>query len=217
MVDRGTGGVTGQTNETPLDEKRKQILQAALKEFARSGYEGASTNRIIKDAGVSKGLLFYYFESKKDLYLETADMCLQYFELRVGRELTTMSDDIVDRIVEIGRVKLKTAAEQPLMYRLLSDVFLDPPEDLKEELDALQSRLRIKYLPYLTENIDWSRFRDGVDRQKAVGLITLVVDSIGGQYARAYRDSGYKHSSDLDDAIHEIQIYLDMLKHGVYK
>ena len=46
------------------EEKRQKILDAALMEFAEHGYEKASTNRIVKEAGIGKGMLFYYFKSK---------------------------------------------------------------------------------------------------------------------------------------------------------
>ncbi|MGE5484738.1 MAG: TetR/AcrR family transcriptional regulator [Ignavibacteriales bacterium] len=217
IVDQDMNVIAGRTDKAPAVDKRKQILQAALEEFAQSGYEAASTNRIIEDAGVSKGLLFYYFRSKRDLYLVTVEMCVQYFDSRVDREMITMSDDIMDRVIESGKAKLRIAAEQPLMFRLVSDAFLEPPGELKSEIQALQSRLYDKYMPYMTGGVDWSRLKETVDRQTAVSLILLVSDSIGTKYAKAYRDSGYKYSSYLEDAIHEIQVYFEMLKHGMYR
>lgn len=50
-------------------DKRERIINAALNEFARNGYGKASTNEIIKEAGISKGSLFNYFNNKKELYL----------------------------------------------------------------------------------------------------------------------------------------------------
>jgi AcrR family transcriptional regulator len=49
-------------------EKQEAILAAAAEEFAERGYEGASLNRIIDEAGISKGSLYYYFEDKQDLF-----------------------------------------------------------------------------------------------------------------------------------------------------
>lgn len=46
-------------------EKQDRILNAALKEFAQKGYQNASTNEIVKEAGISKGLLFHYFNNKR--------------------------------------------------------------------------------------------------------------------------------------------------------
>ncbi|HKJ91527.1 MAG TPA: helix-turn-helix domain-containing protein [Longimicrobiales bacterium] len=51
--------------------KQEAILAAAAEEFAERGYESASLNRIIDDAGISKGSLYYYFEDKEDLFATT--------------------------------------------------------------------------------------------------------------------------------------------------
>jgi AcrR family transcriptional regulator len=48
--------------------KRHRILQAAAAEFAERGYSGASLNRIIGQAGISKGAAYYYFDDKADLF-----------------------------------------------------------------------------------------------------------------------------------------------------
>ncbi len=49
-------------------EKRERILEAAGWEFARSGFEGASLNRILERAEMSKGAAYYYFADKADLF-----------------------------------------------------------------------------------------------------------------------------------------------------
>lgn len=49
-----------------LQEQRKAaLLNAALREFAEYGYEQASTNRIAKEAGLSKPLMFHYVGNKQ--------------------------------------------------------------------------------------------------------------------------------------------------------
>lgn len=48
---------------------RTRIVEAARAVFAEHGYEQASLNAIIERAGISKGVLYYYFEDKTDLYL----------------------------------------------------------------------------------------------------------------------------------------------------
>lgn len=53
-----------------IDQERQDlILHAAKEEFAAHGLEQASINRIIERAGTSKGSMYYYFESKEDLFI----------------------------------------------------------------------------------------------------------------------------------------------------
>ncbi len=49
-------------------ETRRQILQAALKRFANSGYAATSIQQIVGDAKVSKPALYYYFRDKAGLF-----------------------------------------------------------------------------------------------------------------------------------------------------
>lgn len=47
---------------------RRKILDAALKDFAEHGFEGARVDRIARSAGINKAMIFYYFSSKQNLY-----------------------------------------------------------------------------------------------------------------------------------------------------
>ena len=49
------------------EDKKKRILEAAREEFARVPFEEASINQIIKNAGISRGSFYTYFEDKNDL------------------------------------------------------------------------------------------------------------------------------------------------------
>jgi AcrR family transcriptional regulator len=54
-------------------EKRERILEVAGKGFAEHGYDGASLNHILEQAGISKGLAYYYFENKADLFASVVE------------------------------------------------------------------------------------------------------------------------------------------------
>ena len=71
------------------EEKRKRILQAAVKVFARKGYFAARVSEIAKKAGVADGTIYLYFKSKEDILVRLFDevMAEQAEEVRkaVGR------------------------------------------------------------------------------------------------------------------------------------
>jgi TetR/AcrR family transcriptional regulator len=56
------------------DQTRARILDAALQEFSAHGLAGARTEQIAAAAGVNKALLYYYFESKENLYVAALEM-----------------------------------------------------------------------------------------------------------------------------------------------
>lgn len=68
-----------------LDEPRKtSILDAAADEFGERGFEGASYNRIIERAGISKGAMYYYFADKDDLFRTVLEAALAQWFAEVG-------------------------------------------------------------------------------------------------------------------------------------
>jgi AcrR family transcriptional regulator len=58
------------------DERREQILAAALEEFGEHGLHGTTTDAIARRVGVSQPYLFRLFGTKKELYLEVVRRCL---------------------------------------------------------------------------------------------------------------------------------------------
>ncbi|WFU47109.1 TetR/AcrR family transcriptional regulator [Sinorhizobium terangae] len=63
--------------------KREQILEGAKRVFMRSNFDAASMNDITREAGVSKGTLYVYFENKEDL-----------FEALIARERSLIVDSV---------------------------------------------------------------------------------------------------------------------------
>lgn len=67
------------------EEKREALLAAAMEEIAANGIEGASYNRIIERSGLSKGVVYYYFENKESLYLTVLEEVERKFLASVGK------------------------------------------------------------------------------------------------------------------------------------
>jgi AcrR family transcriptional regulator len=54
----------------PGPERRRQLLETAVREFGTHGYHDTSMNRLAEAAGVTKPVLYQHFDSKRDLYLQ---------------------------------------------------------------------------------------------------------------------------------------------------
>jgi AcrR family transcriptional regulator len=67
------------------DEKKAALIEAAMEEIAANGIDGASYNRIIERSGLSKGVVYYYFENKESLYLTVLDEVERQFLSSVGK------------------------------------------------------------------------------------------------------------------------------------
>ena len=69
------------------EERKQQIMEAALEVFAENGYHKSSISQIAKEANISKGLMYNYFQNKEDLLIGVMDDGVQYL-LRAYIEAT---------------------------------------------------------------------------------------------------------------------------------
>jgi len=53
------------------EQKRKKIMQAAMKIFSKKGYSPAALDEVAREAGIAKGTLYLYFQDKEDLFFNT--------------------------------------------------------------------------------------------------------------------------------------------------
>jgi AcrR family transcriptional regulator len=68
---------TGTRTRKSAEERRAEIVAAAIERFAAEGYVAASTEAIARDAGISQPYLFRLFRTKKELFLACHDRCME--------------------------------------------------------------------------------------------------------------------------------------------
>jgi AcrR family transcriptional regulator len=103
------------TERKTADERREEILDAALTEFAQHGYGATSTDAIARAAGISHPYLFRLFRTKKELFIATVERCLadtyDRFEL-AGRGLQGE-----EALEAMGKAYKQMIAEDPRRLR----------------------------------------------------------------------------------------------------
>lgn len=81
-------------------DTRQQILQAALRQFAHSGYAGASVQHIVDAARVTKPVLYYHFGNKEGLYRALIDWAADE-RLRLSKEAAARGTTLTEKFTEI--------------------------------------------------------------------------------------------------------------------
>ncbi|RAS75916.1 TetR/AcrR family transcriptional regulator [Priestia endophytica] len=105
-----------QQNKQIRDERRAQILQAALRVFARRGMVAAKISDIAKEAGLSHGLVYHYFKSKEEIFMTLVQKALDsslnvihYAHEQVGtplEKLRWMTEQIIKSIDKGDKILL---------------------------------------------------------------------------------------------------------------
>jgi TetR/AcrR family transcriptional regulator len=194
------------------EEKRDRIINAALEEFSKNSFTKASTNTIVHNAGISKGILFHYFTSKKKLYDYLVDFAFSKIIRAIENEVDWNQSDFFYRIKEVGIIKSKAMAKYPYLAGF-TKVMYDTTS-----LEAMKE-LALKYNPHIYhdiyfKNIDYSKFKDTVNIEKAINITQWTFEKLGEQWFNQHKNSD---TFDFDKLSKEVDVYLEMLKQTFYK
>ena len=118
-------------------EKQDRMINAALKVFATQGYRHGSTDDIVREAGVSKGLLFHYFGSKVGVYRFIYDYSVKYMMLELRSTVDTKEKDLFIIVKQTERARLHAMRGYPYMQQFLNRSL---SEDSYEALLAVEEK-----------------------------------------------------------------------------
>jgi len=200
------------------DESKEQLIRkCALVEFGEHGYSKASTNRIIKSAATSKGILFHYFKSKKNLFLTVLDQGMETFERYYKNELKEMPSDLLERYGMLCSVKVKMFIEYPHIYKIVSDSFRDCPDELYDEISERKEKMKKFHEEFILKNVDYSLFSNEYEWSKILQFISSVLETLTQNYMESFQKLPDRGLSKLPEVMKEFEVYLSMLRGGVYK
>lgn len=204
--------------ENLLDDKKQKIIDVAIEEFALNGYRNGSTNEIIKKADISKGILFHYFKNKKNLYLYMLDYSIDYYSKFFDEYFENLDkSDIFDIIKEISIKKLELFSDSPIMYEFIAKAFVSYPEELEEDIRKRYLELFNKSFGKITSKLDMNRYREGIDKNKALEVIMFTLDGLSNKYIKEYKGKEDKLMANAKELMNIFDEYLDILKWGIYQ
>ena len=113
---------------TENKDNRQQILECALRLFAKKGYDGVSTQEIVDSAGVTKPTMYHYFGSKEGLL---QDIFKAYYTdfLRKLEGALTLPEDVSLSVFRLIRAYFDTALYQQDFFAFRSSLTLRSGED----------------------------------------------------------------------------------------
>lgn len=164
-----------QLNRIRKDRKQK-IKDTALEVFAAHGYESASISMIAKKAGVSKGLMYNYFESKEDLLgtimKEGIDEMLPLIDPDNNGVLT--KEEFIFLIDESFRIM----KEKINYYRLYFSLMMQP-----SVMKLFADKLNEVAAPYIKIFVDYFEKKGSKNPMLEAIMVGALLDGIGFNYA----------------------------------
>ena len=191
-------------------ERRDQILNGAMSVFGKNSYDKASTDEIARTAGISKGLLYHYFDSKKGLYLALYRHCVGLVLKAVDEGIDPNETDFF-RLLELSlRSKLELLKRHPPLFAFLMRAYKEPPDDDAPEIQAVNAELAATGARSIFGNLDERKFRPGLDLPKVIDVMGWISDG----FMKAHQDTKRETVDQITEAFNG---YMAIFKRAFYK
>ena len=158
------------TRSKASQQRRNQILEAALRVFAEKGFFGARTDDIAREAGVSKGLLYWYFESKDAILLALLERLFEP-DLEALEHLVTQRERSArERLLNLAQQALGSFPEIEMARKVAYEYYAlaSRPGPVREALQRYYRRYRDLLAALIAQGVERGEWRVDNPRELAI-------------------------------------------------
>ncbi|PWT27157.1 TetR/AcrR family transcriptional regulator [Butyrivibrio fibrisolvens] len=188
-------------------EKQDRILNGALKIFALNGYKNGSTDVIVKEAGISKGLLFHYFGTKQELYRFLRDYSIRFLQLEIRSNVSASETDYFTIWRQILASEESIMDQYPYMIAFLESAETETDPDTFEPEDE-KKKSRDVYSKAL-QNADFVHINPEVDIKAIEEMLHFTRNNV-------QRKLMFKDMMDAGIYVQQVSHYFDMMAKLTY-
>ncbi|MBQ6593006.1 MAG: TetR/AcrR family transcriptional regulator [Solobacterium sp.] len=208
--------MTYQIFENLPEEKQELILSTGIKAFSGNTYKDVSTDSITKQCGISKGLLFHYFGSKKDYYLYCLEKSMQ--RLIGGKENLT-GDDFYGILFDSMNRKMETCMqyqdEMHMVNMASRDASVDVADGKAEILRRYRTVIQLRSAQTLQKAMARLELKDTGRRQITAEGLQLYINAVINKYLTQYQQTPDRFFENSKQIRQEIRMYLDLMLYGI--
>jgi AcrR family transcriptional regulator len=172
--------VTPRVGVGPL--RRDQIVRATIRCLAREGYAGLTMKKVSREAGVSQGILHYYFADKQAILVAALETVMADLDRRVAAAQARSGREARARLRALIRASLETALEAREMWVVFVEFWGEMMHDprLRAVNAELYGRLRRLIGAVVRQGIRAGRYRR-VNVTAAAAVILGLLDGVSLQ------------------------------------
>ena len=171
-------------DEQMREATRRHIMREAASEFARLGFDQANINVIAEQAGIGKGTIYLYFESKRDLFLSML-RSIAHEQLAVIREALSAEEPIRQRLERLFRTFARLAEDESDSF----NVYMSALYGVNRAFQSEATKLLRDYVAVIALMLEQSQAR-GEIRCHHVEDTALMVLSLTESYVLSARVLG---------------------------
>lgn len=195
------------------ENKKEQIFSVCLEEFSQHGYKNASTNRIVKKLGISKGSLFKYFNTKEEIYFYVLDEVVNEIIKRMPEKIADMPKEPIARLKKFAEMELDICIEKPNIYMLFKSAFGKEDELIGKKIAEKYPEQSQKYFYSLLEGINTTNLQWNV--MDTINAVKWIIEGLNNEFLAQIGevDSVFEFKRIY---LEKLDTYLRIIETGIY-
>jgi len=162
--------------------RREQIVRATVRCLARDGYARLTMKKVAREAGVSQGILHYYFADKRAMLVATLTAVSRDVDRRVAAAQSRAPREPAARLRALVRTCLAVAVDRPEFWVVFLEFWGEMVHDrrLRAVNAEVYTRTRRLLARLIADGVRAGRFR-AVDPERAAAVVLGLVDGVSLQ------------------------------------
>jgi AcrR family transcriptional regulator len=157
-----------QSPKMPAEQRREQILHAALKLIAKKGYRATTTEEIAAKAGLTKGAVYFHFKNKEEVLFQLLKAILEDLEIHLfahlGQRFTAV--EMFDILIDHGKF------EACKDYTELAEIWIQGLRIPRIKRFLIQREKR--FMRRLAEGLDYPNTYPGIEKEDFIAFMLSV-------------------------------------------
>ncbi len=120
--------------EEKNQQTKRRIMDAALVEFSKEGYGASSINTVCSAEGVSKGIIYHYFQTKDELFLACVEECFDLLSNYLKERIQIEQGNAEQQLEKYFTIRSAFFTQYPVYQRIYCEAVVNPPIILKAEI-----------------------------------------------------------------------------------
>ena len=198
-------------------DKKELILSAGMKEFSQKPYKEASTDSITKACGISKGLLFHYFGSKKEFYFFCLERAMEKLtaQAQSKEEANDFSDILFSSMDQKFALCIHYYDEMHMVNMASRDAATEIVQQKAEMMQKYAIQIKMKSAETIRRALQTLHFKHDENLQMTVEGISLYINAVLNKYLIQYQTTPDAFFQNRDAIKSEMKQYLDMMLFGI--
>ncbi len=195
------------------DERKEQLLEIGIEEFATKGFEKANINVIAKKAGISIGLMYKYFATKEDLFVTCLQRGMQILDDAL-EEIMRSDDKLLVKAEKVIRTTCRHSKANANYIRLYNEITSEKDGTRARRLaDEIESSTSRKYITAIAQALAKDDVRPDLDPRMFAFFLDNLLVALQFSYTCDYYRRRFEIYTGVDvDEMDEEQVVSQLLK-----